>query len=145
MFQLALQARGDFEKIIRIGAFSSGILIVTAADKLGLPIADLILRAISDFGPLTYSFVAVFIPSFAGMAATWYCIRCLERKQNVAIRLAILFGVFSIFQFAELYVKAASAAGFALNKALVPNIMFTLSVSLYLILRYDPNGRQGSV
>ena len=140
MFKLAWEADRDFERIIRISSVTTGVMLVVASDRLGLSISDLMLRAIADFGPIMFGVVAVVVPSLSGMLATWYRVRCVKRSENVAVRLAILIGVFATFQFAELYVKAVSSTGFPVSKALIPNLMFTLSVSLYLILRYDADG-----
>ena len=48
-----------------------------------------------------------------------------------------MIGTFSIFLFADLYVRALGSAGFSAVRVLVPNLLFTLSIATYLVFRVD--------
>lgn len=47
-----------------------------------------------------------------------------------------LIGTFTAVQFGEVYLKGI---GLPVNKAMLPNLTFTIAVGLYVILRYEHN------
>jgi len=136
----AVLASDEFtEAVIRASAFTSGLLLHYGAQALGISITGAVLEAVRLYAPIRFGLVAVVVPSAIGVFLAWYTIRCLERSKNVATRVMILVGVWSIVQFADIYFKAiGTLTGVARHKALAPNLMFTLSISLYAIFRYDP-------
>jgi len=112
-------------------------MIYFGADALGISISELIIKAIIPFKPFTFGLVAIIFPSALGILLAWYCIHSLRRSTNITFRLIVLMGAFTIFQFGDVYIKAIDATGFIIDKAFVPNLVFTISVSLYIIFRYD--------
>jgi hypothetical protein len=136
MFLLIGAGSSALERFIRASALTVGLLLLVASARLGMSIADLMLRAVS-YTAVSYAVAGVLIPSLTGPLATWYCIRSARRSSNLAARLAILIGTFTIFLFAELYAKAVVTEGFDTVRALVPNLVFTLSIGVYLVFRVD--------
>mgnify|MGYP001559664332 CR=1 FL=1 len=136
MFSLIGAGPTELERFIRSCALTTGLLLLVASDRLGLSIADLMLQAVA-YSEVSYAIAGVLCPSVAGPLAAWYCIRAGRRSSNLAARVAIMIGTFSIFLFADLYVRALGSAGFSAVRVLVPNLLFTLSIATYLVFRVD--------
>ena len=132
------RAHEPVERIIRSSAFSSAILIFFGARAFGISISEMIIRAVMVYKPFAFGLVGVIFPSIIGIAVAWYFINSIKRSANVALRIMILVGTFAVIQFADVYFTAIKEVGFIIDKALVPNLAFTLSISLFVILKYDP-------
>lgn len=138
IFKAILVTGGEVERLIRGTAFASGLLVFFASKIMGISIADFLVDAVRYYNPFFFVPIAGLLPAGLGTLLAWYCIRSLNRSTNVAIRLMIVIGALSLIQFGDVYVKATRAEGLALDRAFVPNLAFTLAISLYVILRYDP-------
>lgn len=138
LFTWAIFSAGSgIERILRSSALSTGLLIFFGARAAGLSLAEFMVSAIILVKPITFGLAAIVAPSCLGIFISWYVIRSLRKNTNKAIRIMILVGVFTIVQFGDIYVKALSIEGFQLDKAFVPNMCFTVALSLYAILRYE--------
>jgi hypothetical protein len=143
IFNVVFGAERHFERVVRASALTTGAMIFFGSRALGISMAELVVRSIRDYKPLSFGLANVVLPGTAGLVATSYFVHCLKRSSNVAIRIAILVGTWSVLQFGEVYMAALSTQGIEIGKANVANLMFTLSVSLYLILKYDPDRHYG--
>jgi hypothetical protein len=137
MFFIIVKAPTAFEKIVRASSFSVALLIYFGAKSFGLSLTDIIIQGITNYN-LSFAMYAVLFPSSLGIFLGWYFARSLKRSSNIAIRVLILVGVFSVIQFTDIYLKAFGLIGLIVDKTLTPNLIFTISVSLYIILRVDP-------
>lgn len=132
-----ISAENAIERILRSSALSTGLLIFFGARAAGLSLAEFMVSAIIFVKPITFGLVAIVAPACLGIFIAWYVIRSLRKSTDRAIRIMILVGVFTIVQFGDVYIKALSIEGFQLDKAFVPNMAFTVAISLYAILRYE--------
>lgn len=126
------------ERIMRASAMSTAVLIFFAARSAKLSLAQIMVAAVELTNPITFGLATIIGPGFAGILLSWYVVRSLHKSQNVAVRIMILVGVFTLLQFADVYVDGVIREGFHVDKVFLPNICFTVGISLYAILRYDP-------
>ena len=106
---------------------------------MGISIADLLIQSITLYSPVSFGILAVVLPGGLGVALAWYFTRSMQRSTNIATRIMIFIGMLSITQFADVYVKALGTSGLDVSKAFVPNLVFVISMSVYILLRYDPS------
>ena len=140
MIQMVLIARVHIERILRASAFGTGLLILFGAKSLGLSISELTMSGAALSHPITFGIFGVITPSAIGVMLAWYFVNSIKKSSNIAIRVMILVGTFSLMIFADAYLGAVSTSGdFKPDKSLAPNLAFIISVMLYTILRYDPD------
>ena len=137
MFIIIFNAPTAFEKIVRASSFSIALLIYFGAKAFGISITELIIQGITNYS-LSFAFYGVLFPSSLGIFLGWYFARSMQKNKNIAIRILILIGVFSIIQFTDIYLIAYDLTGLKVDKNLTPNLIFIISIGLYIILRVDP-------
>jgi len=130
-------ANNQIEKIVRTTAFTTGLLIFFGAKALEISLSDLILLGITNYSPFRFGFCGIIIPSFLGYILAWYFVKQIKRSTEQAIRIMILIGVFTVLQFSDIYLKATGISGLPLTKSLIPNLVFTIAIGLYVTLKYE--------
>lgn len=141
MLSIIRSAPSDAEKILRASSFTTGLLIFFGAEALGVPISLIIINSLTISHPFTFGLINVILPSSLGILVSWYFIRTLKRSSNIATRIMILVGTFTIFLFGNVYFQALRLEGFSFQKSLLPNLSFTIAIPLYAITKYDPEER----
>ncbi len=126
------------EKIIRLTALTTGFLIYVGAKAVGISIPQLMLGGISTTNPLTVGLLGVIFPSFLGTIVAWYCLKNLNKSEDIAARLIILITSFIVVMFGDVYVESYSNGTHfnGLNVSLLPNLTFTVGLSLYVIFKF---------
>jgi hypothetical protein len=130
------------ERLIRCSALFSGAMVVLGAQAAGVSFADFAVESLS--GSKLFSgagLTATVVPGGAGVAMGWYLTRSLRRSENIAIRVLAFVGMLAITQFAQIYVVATSTKGVELGSTAVPNIAFVVGISIYVMLKYDPDSK----
>jgi len=131
---------GAFEKAIRVLTLLTGFLIYVGSKALGLSFPSLMLTAINTTNPFSTGAVGVVLPSSVGTFVAWYCLKNIRRDHSVAIRLIILITTFILVLFGDTYIATYSSnwpPEQGLNKLLLPNLTFTVGLSLYVIFKYQ--------
>jgi len=135
--RVALAAPNEIQRILRVTAFTTGLLVFFGARSLGLSLGNMMLLGITQYSPLMFGFFCLIMPSALGCLLAWYFIRCLKRSSEMAIKIMIMIGVFMVLQFGDIYLQAANIGGVSLNKDLVPNLAFTIAIGLYVTLKHE--------
>jgi hypothetical protein len=139
MFYVVFRADTAAEKMLRATSVTAGMLVFFGAKALGVSVSEFVIRAVVVYSPAMFAVTAIAVPGTIGVLMAWYWLHVLKRgSPNIAQRMMILLGVFTTLQFGDVYLAAVRHAGVAVDKALAPNILFTASMSLYLIFRYEP-------
>lgn len=138
IYYMIYKTESILEKIIRISALTTGLLIYVGAKAVGISIPGLMMGGISTTNPLTIGFLGVIFPSLIGSFVAWFCIKNLNKSEDLAARLIILISTFIVVMFGDVYVKTyeTSAKIDGLNISLLPNLTFTIGLSLYVIFKY---------
>lgn len=137
IFYVIKHTEDSTEKIVRITAFTTGLLIFFGSKALNFSLSDLILLGIKEYNPMRFGFFGVFIPSSLGYILAWYFIRQMKNSASQALRIMILIGVFTILQFSDIYLKVININGIPLNRTMIPNLTFTIAIGLYVTLKYE--------
>ncbi|MBM3329983.1 MAG: hypothetical protein FJY67_11045 [Calditrichaeota bacterium] len=120
----------------------TGFLIYYGSKALGITIPEVMMGAMSTTS-LSLAFWAFLVPSASGMLLAWYSIRCIHSGIELAYRVLILISTFILVMFIDVYKEVFGAS---VDKSglryLLPNLSFTISLSLYMIFKYKTNGRR---
>lgn len=130
------------EKAIRLSAFATGILIYYGSKTIGVSIPSLMIQSLMITKPFSLGLFGILFPSLTGFFVAWYCLRSMKKNDYTASRLIILVITFIIVIFGDVYVTAfdlSRQSDSVLDVMLLPNLTFTIALSLYLILRYKHN------
>ncbi len=128
------------EKVIRLLAAVTGFLIYFGARATGMSIPSLMMESIKTASGVGFLLAAIVIPGGVGAVVAWYLLRALKKSDDVASRLVIMIAAFILVVFTDVY-GATFAESPGLQKlatTLVPNLTFTVGLSLYVILKYLP-------
>lgn len=128
------------EKTVRMSAFTSGFLIYYGSKVLGISIPVMMIKSLVITNPFSIGLFGILIPSLTGYFVAWFCMRNIRKSDNVAARLIILVVTFIIVLFSDVYATAFDANPVketGLEITLLPNLTFTIALSLYLIVRYN--------
>ena len=131
--------KDGIESAVRSSAFATGFLIYYGSKALGLSIPSLIITSLMITNPFTIGLFGILIPSLTGYFVAWYCIRNIKKNDNIAARLIILIITFIIVMFSDVYITTYGVPKIGedvLDIMLLPNLTFTIALSLYVILRY---------
>lgn len=130
-----LNAATSVEGLIRGSAAASGVMLAAIMRSADLLYAALVV-AILDRWYLYYP-LGVVLPIVAGVMIARFVSASMERNTNLAIRVVVLIGAFSLAQFIELYVTALARTSIAMSRVLAPNLIFALAITLYFVFNYD--------
>ena len=139
---MILSPNDGIENTVRSAAFATGFLIYYGSKAIGLSIPSMILRSLAITNPFTIGLFGILIPSLTGYFVAWYCIKNINKNENIASRLIILIITFIIVLFGDVYVTTYSipkSETNILDITLLPNLTFTIALSLYVILQYKRN------
>lgn len=128
------------EKTIRMSACTTGFLIYYGSKSIGISIPLMIVKSLVITNPFSIGLFGILIPSLTGYFVAWYCIKNIKKNENIAARLIVLIITFIIVLFGDVYVTAFDVnpindTGFDIT--LLPNLTFTIALSLYMILKYN--------
>ena len=138
--EMIFSGRDIIEKAIRMSAFSTGFLIYYGSKSLGISIPLMMIKSLVITNPFSIGLFGILIPSLTGYFVAWFCIRNIKKSDNISARLIILIITFIIVLFGDVYVTAFGTMPSdkpAFSMTLLPNLTFTIALSLYLILRYN--------
>ena len=128
------------ERLLRIVAFSAGLLSYLAAKAYGIAIPTLMASALDITKPLTLGFFGAILPSMAGTFVAWFCLRLMKNNQDVGKRGLVLFASFIFTMFSDSYTTIASKITPSQSANGLPNMTFVLGIILYIIFKYERNG-----
>jgi hypothetical protein len=139
---------GRMEATIRSMAAVTGFLIYVGAEAVGLSIPSLMLEAITVTNPFSIGVIGIILPGFAGAIVAAFLTYAAKREEGEDIywRLVVLVSTFIVTLFGDVYVQTLGNAQNnavtprGLDLALLPNLTFTIGLSLYLIVFYKRKG-----
>ncbi len=129
------------QQTLRIIACVVGVFIYVGARAVGMSIPELILQAESVTAPVSIGAVGFIFPALTGTAAAWILTKALKNNGNISVRVVILVMSFLVFMFGDVYAAAftTTVRSGEFNNTLLPNLLFVLSLGLYVILKHDPD------
>lgn len=130
-----LHATTPSEGLIRGAAVASGVMLSALLRAAGLSYASLILVVVHRW--YLYYPLGVALPLVVGILLARFVITSMQRSTNLAIRIVLLIGAFSLAQFVELYGVALARSSILVSRMLAPNLVFSLTVTLYFIFNFD--------
>jgi hypothetical protein len=132
------------EKIMRALAAAAGLLIYVGSKSVGVSIPRLIYESLETTVPISVGILGVAIPSMSGFLIAWYVVRFLNSadavRNVVGMRVLSLIMTFVFFLYCDSYVATYGQEKSKDLIYLLPNITFVLSVLLYSIFKYHPEG-----
>jgi hypothetical protein len=135
-----IREKNKLEQIIRISAFVTGFLVYFGARATGFSIPEMMLVSITSINKWVLGLKAILFPAAAGTTVGWFCVKSLNRGLDVATRIVILLATFIMTVFTDVYARTYDIprveGEFA--KALLPNLSFTVGLTLYVIFRFTP-------
>ena len=138
--KIIISPNSTIEQTVRMSAFSTGFLIYYGSKSLGISIPLMIIKSLVITNPFSIGLFGILIPSLTGYFVAWFCIRNIKKSDNISARLIILIITFIIVLFGDVYVTAFGTMPSdepVFTMTLLPNLTFTIALSLYLILRYN--------
>lgn len=128
------------EQVIRLLAAVTGFLIYFGARATGMSIPDLMLSSIKTTGGVGFFFSSIFVPAGAGTLVAWYCLRALKKSDDIASRFVTLIATFVLVMFTDVYANTftGGTGPRSVSTMLLPNLTFTIGLSLYVIMKYLP-------
>lgn len=135
------------ERVLRTSAAMTGFLIYFGAKASGISVPQFMMASIATTNPFSFGLLSILIPSAAGILTAWYCLRSIRRSEDIATRTIILIVMFIVTMFADVYAATYGLiAGDQLHaRSLLPNVTFTVALSLYILFKYDHReGRAGA-
>ncbi len=141
MFLLVTDSGTTEEGLIRTMACATGFLVYMGAKAVGLSMPELMFKGLEQSAPIKISTLALILPGPVGWAVAWYCTSSLQSSKIIAARVVLLFSVFILTAFVDVYIATYAVSEFKgeLNKALMPNLTFVVGILLYTIFKVDPN------
>ena len=138
IIRIVRAAVDDIDLALRATAVATGFLIFFGARALDIPITDLMLPPATVTSPVNLGIFSILLPSCAGWLLAFYFTRRLRSgdKGGVALRIMLLVGALTVFQFGEAYLAAIKIGGVSVNKAMLPNLSFNIAIGLYATLKY---------
>ena len=131
------------ERLLRIVAFSAGLLAYLAAKAYGVAIPTLMVSALDVTKPLTLGFYGAVLPSLAGTFVAWFCLRLMKNDEDVGKRGLVLFASFIFTMFSDSYTTIASKITPSQSGFGLPNMTFVLGIVLYIIFNYQRDTTKG--
>lgn len=139
--RLIFRGRGELETAVRSMAAVAGFLIYVGSQALGISIPSFMLSAISTTNPLAIGFLGILLPALAGTLVAWYCLNAIQQSEDLGARLVVLLATFIVSLFSDVYVSVLANSEILqedINVTLLPNLTFTVGISLYVIFKYLP-------
>lgn len=140
---VTFQTSSLVERLIRLGAWFSGAMVVIGAQAGGLSFADFTVNALSGTRPAAEvaTLFGALVPGALGVALASYLTNSVRRSSNVAIRVMAFVGMLAATQFAQIYAVALNARGMNIGAAAIPNLSFVVGIVMYIVLTWDPESR----
>ena len=133
---LIISVKDTVERILRTSALTTGFLIYYGSKLVGLSIPSFMIKAISTLNPFTIGFFGIIFPGFIGTIVAWYCVKNINKHEDVAARTVILITTFIVVLFGDVYSVTFQFGHGYINEILLPNLTFTIGLCLYLIFKY---------
>lgn len=134
----------EHEKLMRSLAAAAGLLIYVGSKSLGVSIPGLMFESLETTVPISVGLLGVAIPSMGGLLIAWYVVRFLNSadavRNVVGMRVLSLVMTFVFFLYCDSYVATYGKEKSPELVYLLPNLTFVLSVLLYSIFKYHPEG-----
>ncbi|HLA36014.1 MAG TPA: hypothetical protein VJ001_14215 [Rhodocyclaceae bacterium] len=128
------------EAALRVISIVAGFLIYYASRAIGISIPELMLNASSSRDVVAVTLISFIGPIIAGLFVTNICINRIEDDSAIAGRITLLIMVLTLLIFVESYVASYKIDSEGINIHLLPNVVFVLTVLLYLIFYFKPAG-----
>lgn len=133
--KIVLQASGA-EQFVRMAAVSAGLLLFLGSKAFGITFADLMFLAVTDASLLQVLSVATIIPIIVGILVSQMTISAMKSGEYFAIRIVLLVGVLMLTQISYLNYFALTQTNLSPDKALLPNLCYSLSVCLWVVFKF---------
>ena len=142
--EMITEESNKIEKVIRTASAMTGFLTYFGSKAIGLSIPDIMMKAIATTNPFSFGLFALLVPSATGYLVAWYTLRRIKQSDDIASRLVIMFMTFILVMFCDVYAATyqVQLPKSQTMKALVPNLTFTVAMSLYVILQYKHNNNK---
>ena len=135
----------EHEKLMRGLSAACGLLIYVGSKALGLSIPTFIYESLSTTVPISIGLLGVIAPSVMGFVIAWYVVRYLNSKDAVrnvvGMRVLTMIMTYVFFLYCDAYVATYGTGQSKDFVYLLPNLTFVLSILLYAIFQYHPEGR----
>lgn len=145
IFNLMFSVDSGIENTIRASAFTTGFLIYYGSKSVGLTIPSLILESLTITNPMSLGLFGILFPSLTGVIVAWYFLTKINKNDYVATRLIIIIITFLIVMFSDVYITTFGVSKESVEGVditLLPNLVFTIALSLSFILRYKHKENQ---
>jgi len=142
VIKVILSSTDVIERTVRFSALATGILIYYGSKTIGISIPSMMVQSFMITKPFTIGLFGIILPSLIGCFVAWYCVKSIKKLDNSASRLMILIISFITVIFCDVYVTAydiSTQGDSVFDITLLPNLTFTIALSLYIILRYKHN------
>ena len=134
-FKIVSQSSGA-EQFVRSTSIAAGMLIFLASKAFNITFADLMFLAVTDASLLKVITIGTIIPIIIGVLVAHVTINAMSSDNDFAVRILLLVGVFTLFQISYLNYFALTKTSLPIDKALIPNVCYSLSAMLWVIFNF---------
>lgn len=139
-FRVVILSNGA-EQFVRVTAVSAGVLIFLGSKAFDVTFADLMFLAVTDASLYQVIISGTIVPVLVGIAVAHATISAVSSGSDFAIRIMLLVGVFTLVQISYFNYVAITQTSLSIDKALLPNLCYSLAVSLWIIFNYEDDGQ----
>lgn len=133
-----LKAEDDFETIMRVLAFSVGLLVFLGGKSTGVSMPALILSSIDSTGGIISALIQYIFPAIAGSLITFFLFRSIKKSQgddNKIIYFLIFVSTLVALLFSDIYFGNFTIES---EKSIVgTNISFVAGIIFTLLFKVD--------
>lgn len=132
------------EKVIRTISAVTGFLIYFGALATGVSIPDFMMSSVSSNSKWAFGLLGIMLPLLVGGGIGWYIVLALKRGEEIAGRVIILIATFILTMFTDVYASTfqVDRPDGTFSQALIPNLTFTVGITLYVIFKYTPDKKR---
>lgn len=118
-----------------------GAMTDLAVNAAGLSLAGSMVQGLSDASGWLVTYSAVGAGAL-GLGVGWIITRRrLWRDKKRVVRVLVYLGTIAIIEFILVYAQTLQEEGLSLGPSIVPNVVFVVSMILYLALASDPDAK----
>ena len=128
------------EQFVRVTAVSAGVLIFLVSKAFNVTFADLMFLAVTDASFYQVIISGTIVPILVGFVIAQATISAVS-SGDFAIRIMLLLGVFTLAQISYFNYVAITQTSISVDKALLPNLCYSLAVSLWIVFKYEDSGQ----
>lgn len=129
------------EQFARMAAISVGLLLFLGSRAFDITFADLMLLAVTDSGLIRLLTYSTVMPALVGLVVAHITISAMNRGNDIAIRIVLLTSVLMLSQISYLNFYAITKTTLPVDKALLPNICYSIAVCLWVVFKFEDTGQ----